>query len=1621
MNRNFSNKICNVLRKHCFLIVLSCISTFTPIIVNAQCPLVAAACTGTPVSGSGNVTIPAGASYYIPVGQTLSGDVTFGSGTSVLCIEGTWTGKPSGNPTAGATINVYGTVNNTSSWTFNGGGATFNIYPGGSFTIDGWNTNGGNFFFNNCGTMTTINNFTTSSNVTINNYGLFKTKGSLSTNGNLIFHNEPSGSIFVEGPGGLTFSSGTFINDGYICVKVNTNFNGGSLINNACIASTDFGTNASNSFVNNGVVTITGNFFNSGTNTTNNGTLTITGNYWNSGTFITGPGSFITCVDWGNNGNINGPASGCASFRASGNTQNSGTFTAANSSRIDFKDAGNPTPVGTPLAPMDMNNGNVNSITFTGTCTPTVHPACAACCSTPTPAIAGTTTICNGVSTVLTASGGGTYSWNTGETTTSISVSPTTTTTYTVTVTTGSGCSAITTKLVTVNNLPTPGITGTTIICNGLGTVLTATGGGTYVWNTGVSTTSISVSPVVNTTYTVTVTNGSGCTAKTTKVVTVNNVPTATMGSTPAACGGSNGTATVTATGTATLTYLWSPSGQTTATATGLTAGSYNVTVTDGNGCTKNALVSVNNATGPTASFVSQVNVLCNGSATGSATVTGTGGTGTLTYVWSPGGQTTTSITGLTAGTYICTVTDVNGCAQGKSVTITQPVAGLAPSILSQSNVGCTGSATGSATITVTGGTPTYTYSWSPGGQTTTSISGLTTGTYNVTITDANSCTVQQTVAITQPASSLGSNISSQSNVSCTGNATGSATVTGTGGTPTYIYSWSPGGQTTAAVTGLTAGMYTITITDANGCTKQQTVAITQPASGLTSSVNSQSNVGCTGSATGSATVTGIGGTPGYTYVWSPGGQTTAGLTGLTSGIYSVTITDANGCSKAQTVAITQPASALSTIIASSTATCGQSNGSTSVTASGGTPTYTYSWSPSGGTNSTATGLSAGSYNVTTTDANGCTTNSLVSVNNANGPTVGISGTVNNVGCTGSATGSATVTATGGTGTLTYVWTPSGGTTSTATGLTAGTYICTVTDASGCAQGQTVIITQPVSSLGSTISSQSNVDCTGSATGDATVTGTGGTPAYTYNWSPGGNSTATVNGLTAGTYSVTITDNNGCTKVQTVAITQPASNLASTITSQNNVGCKGDASGVATVSGTGGTPLYTYIWAPAGGSASTAVGLTAGTYTVNVTDANGCTAIQSVVITQPAANLTSGITSQKNVSCNGGNNATVTITASGGTPAYTYSWSPNSASTNIISGLTAGVYTCTVTDFKGCTTQQVVSITEATVLSSVVSSQTNPKCNGDSTGIATVSGVGGTPSYTYTWIPNVSSSNTAIGLKANSYTITVSDSLGCTNQTIVTITQPPVFKLSVSSSAIVCAGESVTLSATPIGGTAPFSFSWLPGGPVVSPLVPTTYKVIGTDSSGCVSDIDSIIITPLPAPTAGFDTVSSGRFHEKYTFTDNSTGGSSWYWMFGDGTTSIVQNPFHVYTAGTYTVTQIVTATSGCTDTITKIIVVHPDILIPNVFTPNHDGINDDFWIPNTGFESFELTIYDRWGLKLFVTNSGEIRWDGRTGAGQEVPDGTYYFLLNAILKTELQGKKYEAKGFINLIRSGGK
>ncbi|MBL7866631.1 MAG: T9SS type A sorting domain-containing protein [Flavobacterium lindanitolerans] len=1145
----------------------------------------------------------------------------------------------------------------------------------------------------------------------------------------------------------------------------------------------------------------------------------------------------------------------------------------------------------------------------------------------------------NGTATVAPTGGTPpyTYSWapsgGTAATATGLGVGV-----YTVTVTDANLCQA--TRNFTITQPPV--LNGITVVTNvacfggNTGAINLTPSGGTppYTFNWGGGITTEDRTGLAAGNYSVTITDANSCT-RTISNINVTQPAAVVSGTTVVtnvACfGGSTGAINLTPTGgVPPYTYNW-VGGITTEDRSGLAAGTYSVTITDANGCT--GTVSGITVTQPTAALggtAIKTDVSCNGGSNGTATVSASGGTPPYTYSWAPSGGTNAMATGLAANTYTVTVTDNNGCQITRTVTVNQPAAALS-GIISKTDVSCNGGNNGTATVTATGGTTPYSYSWSPSGGTNATATGLAAGTYTVTVTDFNGCQITRTATVNQPATALSAATGGgKTDVSCNGGSNGTATVAATGGTPPYSYSWAPSGGTNASATGLTAGTYTVTVTDFNGCQATRTYTINQPTALSAATGGGKTDVSCNGGANGTATVAPTGGTPPYTYSWAPSGGTAATASGLAVGTYTVTVTDNNNCQVTRTFTINQPtALSAATGGGKTDVSCnGGSNGTATVAPTGGTPPYTYSWSPSGGTAATATGLAVGTYTVTVTDSNNCQVTRTFTINQ---PTAlsAATGSKTDASCNGGANGMATVTPTGGTPPYTYSWTPSGGTNATATGLAAGTYTVTVTDANNCQATRSFTINEPTALTATT--SQTNTSCNGGTNGTASVTVSGGTPGYTYSWSPSGGTAATASGLAAGTYTVTITDANNCQITRNFTITEPA--ILSATTSQINVSCNGGTNGSATVTVTGGTGAYSYAWAPSGGTAATASGLAAGTYTVTAIDANTCQITTTVTITEPA--VLSATTAQTNVLCNGGATGSATVTIAGGTGPYTYSWAPSGGTAATASGLATGIYTVTVTDANNCQLTRTFTITEPAVLSATTS-QTNLSCNGGTNGIAGVTVTGGTAPYTYSWAPSGGTGATATGLAAGTYTVTITDANACQITRSFTITEPTALSATTSSTNVSCnGGSNGSATVTVTGGTGAYTYLWAPSGgtaATASGLAAGNYTVTITDANMCQITRTVSVTQPSPiviVPSQSNVSCTGGSNGSATVGVSGGTGNYTFSWAPSGGTGATATG----LAAGTYTVT--VTDANSCTATQSFTITTTADTTPPTVVTTN--------------------------------------------------------------------------------------
>jgi hypothetical protein len=854
-------------------------------------------------------------------------------------------------------------------------------------------------------------------------------------------------------------------------------------------------------------------------------------------------------------------------------------------------------------------------------------------------------------------------------------------------------------------------------------------------------------------------------------------------------------------------------------------AGNYTYTVSDANGCTSTTTINVAQPTLLVASSAVSTSIACNG---GNAvvTVSATGGTGSYTG---------TGTFTVAAGNYTYTVSDANGCTTTTTITITQP----SPLSLTTTvtDASCFGNTNGAVSLTVNGGTSAYTYSWS-NGATTQNLSNVGAGTYSVLVTDANGCTSSASATVNQPAVYVLTH--TVTNVNCYGQSTGAIDFNVTGGVTPYIYNWS-NGATTQDLSNLAAGVYNVSVTCSSGCIVTTSITISQPSAPVALS-GTVTNVICYGNANGSIDLNVTGGTSPYTYLWN-NGSTTQDLSGLSAGVYSVVVNDVRGCSSNVSYTVSEPGQLNSTSIAGVISCYG---GVTTVTisATGGTAPYT-------GTGTFT--VIAGNYTYTVTDSKGCASTTTISVTQPNVITPVITGT--NVTCFGNNNGTASVSTTGGVSPYSYSWSSGASTTSTANNLFAGNISVTVTDANGCSITTSLTITQPAPLTASVVGS-TPVKCSGGYDGDADITVSGGTSPYTYLWSNGATTEDLVN-VGSGTYTLTVTDLKGCTSTLTVTITQAPQLLA--YANYSPINCFGGTTTVS-VTASGGTPTYT-------GTGTYTV--SAGTYTYSIIDANGCTAVTSIVVAQPSD--LSVIITPTNASCLGSSDASASATVTGGTSPYTYSWS-NGATTYSVNNLAVGNYTLTVTDFKGCTKTSTVAVANPVPLS-VTSTYSNVSCFNGSDAVINLNTTGGYSPYSYSW-SNGATSSSINGLATGNYSVTVTDSRGCSTTYSVNITQPTEILLSETHVNASCAGANGSIDLTVSGGTPAYTYSWS-NGATTQDLVNVAggiYSVTVTDSKGCIKVISVSVgstggsISAISGPEVVCSFINSGTL-VKYEIT----------------------------------------------------------------------------------------------------------------------------------------------------------
>ncbi|MCO4291907.1 hypothetical protein NF867_03415, partial [Solitalea sp. MAHUQ-68] len=1111
------------------------------------------------------------------------------------------------------------------------------------------------------------------------------------------------------------------------------------------------------------------------------------------------------------------------------------------------------------------------------------------------------------------------YSWNNGQAVQDISNLASGS--YILTLTDANNCTQSIT--VNLNDQNGPQITvssKTDNLCNGQtdGLIdITATGIGvlSYSWSgpNGFTSANEDLANLSGGTYTVTVTDINNCQASASVVIAEPQVLTLNEIHTDATCAQATGAIDVNATGgTAPYTFNWS-NGETSEDLVNVIAGSYTLTVTDANNCTQSISVILNDIAGPSVSVDNQTDVTCNGTSNGTINVTAVG-SGPLVYNWNgPNGFNTSAedITGLAAGTYNLTVTDINNCSTSLSVLISEPQALTLTEIHTDATCSLP---TGTINVSVSGGTVPYTYSWNSG-EATEDLTNKASGSYTLTVTDANNCSESITVNLND-LNGPQVTVDNQTNVTCNGASDGAIQVSVSGGTTPYTYSWSSG-QSIEDLSALPAGTYTLTVTDANNCQATASVTLTAPAVLSLSEVHTDATCALSN---GAINVSVSGGTAPYTYSWNSG-EATEDLTNKASGSYTLTVTDANNCSQSITVNLNDLNGPQVTVDNQTNISCnGASDGAIQVSVSGGTAPYTYSWS-SGQSIEDLSALPAGAYTLTVTDANNCQATASVTLT---APAVLSLSEVHTDASCGLSNGSINVSVSGGTAPYTYSWN-SGEATEDLTNKASGTYTLTVTDANNCSESLTVNLND-LNGPQVTVDNQANVSCNGASDGAIQVSVIGGTTPYTYSWSSGQN-IEDLSALPAGTYILTVTDANSCQATASVTLTAPAVLSLSEVHTDATCAL---SNGAINVSVSGGTAPYTYSW-NSGEAAEDLTNKAAGSYTLTVTDANSCS--QSITVTLNDLNgpqLT--VDNQTNVSCNGASDGVIQVSVSGGTTPYTYSWS-SGQSIEDLSALPAGTYTLTVTDANNCQATASVTLTAPAVLS-LSEVHTDATC-ALSNGAINVSVSGGTVPYTYSWNSGESTEDLA-AKAAGSYTLTVTDANNCSQSITVNLNDLSGPSVTVDNQTNVsCNGASDgAIQVSVSGGTAPYTYSWSSGQTIedLSALPIGTYTLTVTDANNCQATASVTLTAPAVLSLSEVHTDASCALSNG-AINVSVSGGTAPYtysWNSGESTEDLTAK-----SAGSYTLT--VTDANNCSQSIT---VNLNDLSGPSVTVDNQTNIS---------------------------------------------------------------------------------
>jgi hypothetical protein len=721
----------------------------------------------------------------------------------------------------------------------------------------------------------------------------------------------------------------------------------------------------------------------------------------------------------------------------------------------------------------------------------------------------------------------------------------------------------------------------------------------------------------------------------------------------------------------------------------------------------------------------------------------------------------------------------------------------------------------------------------------------------------------------------------------------------------------------------LCPGTYSVTMKDKIGCTKNAIVTITQPA--VLAVTAGTTNATCAGNGcNGTANVSVVGGTAPYTYSWS-NGHTTSAINNLCAGSYTVTVNDINSCSNSTSVSIVNPLAPVVTLASLTNPAChGSSNGSASVNVSGGIGPYNYSWLPSGGNLSSATGLASGNYIVKVTDATGCSSELPITLIEADSTIITV--TVKDAICNGQ-TGSASAVISGGMPPYVYNWSPIGITSDTLISAAPGSYYLKIIDRAGCVDSTSFVIREPAPI--SVLSLVTSPSCFGDSDGIAQVFASGGNGQYQYSWSPVNITGSYAGNLSAGNYFITITDKVNCTATFPLTINDPPE---LTIQTTSTTSLCGVNNGTATVNVMGGAAPYNYSWSPSGTTKMSAINLNPGLHTVTVNDTHGCVAADTVEVLSQSG-LSIGLTGKTQVSCYGGNDGAITLNVSGGVSPYSFNWNLPGLSGPTVSNLYAGIYFVNINEANGCITEYQFEITEPAKVS-VATTATPASCTGTATGSIEAIVSGGSAPYTYVWQNIAGNKQKQENLSSGRYDVLVTDANGCSTDASVIVTEPDPVSFFMSKSDASCNLANGAVEVFAFGGAGGYRYLWSTGDTVslLENILEGNYSLAIIDCLGC-THISSINIGGTIPPRLSLDNFSpvtcSGGNNGSATLSVVGGDGNLHYNWSPDVSNGLLAKKLR---SGVYNV--IVSDGNGCSDSL-GFIIPQPAPLTAMIFSDN--------------------------------------------------------------------------------------